>query len=211
MNNSKKILLDSISSWERSDKKIIVGIDGYSGAGKTTLIEGIENENKNILPINRDDFAIPHKEFWDKFEKAKDEQEKIDIIVDQTINIGELADFLRKFKKENGKISWNLRNNETGIKNDLRSFDFSKKILVIEGIFLFKHDKVSKLLDKKVFLNINQELADERRRKREKERWGDDYFPDTHPNSAYRLTRIGFNQYLEKFNPRKQADLVIDL
>lgn len=41
------------------------------------------------------------------------------------------------------------------------------------------------------------------------DKWGDNYLPDTHPDSAFRLTKIGFNQYLEKFHPEKQADLLI--
>lgn len=208
---NKKILIDSLKSWKKPGQKLIVGIDGYSGVGKTTIIEGIEKEDKDILPINRDDFAIPRKEFWERFKNAKNEEEKISILVNETINVKELGAFIGEYKEKNKTVEWMLRNDKSGVKDDLRDFDFSKKVLLVEGIFLFRHDELSDLFDKKVFLKANQGVADERRRKREKEKWGDDYFPDTHPDSAYRLTKIGFNQYLKEFNPEKQADLVIEL
>ncbi len=162
LNQKQKILLNAIQSWKKPGGKIIVGVDGYSGAGKTTLVQGIEREDADILPVNRDDFAIPRKEFWDKFGKAKTEQEKIDVVVDETIDINELSSFLKKFQEEDGIIEWTLRNDKSGFKDNLRKFSFSKSVLVVEGIFLFRHNGVKSLFDKKVFLEIDQEMADDK-------------------------------------------------
>ncbi len=45
--------------------------------------------------------------------------------------------------------------------------------------------------------------------KQKKKKWGDDYFPDTHPDSYFRLIKIGFNDYLKEYDPQSQADLII--
>lgn len=209
LKNNKEIFLDSMKEWEQSERKLIVGIDGYSGAGKTTLLKEIKKENADILIVHRDDFAISRKVFWNKYEKAKDEKQKMDILANKIIDVEELKSFLKKYKETDGMVEWTLRDEVSGIKDDVKCFDFSKKVLLLEGIFLF-HD-LDDLLDKKVFIDIDQEVADERRRRREKKRWGKDYYTDTNPDSAFRLTKIAFNNYLKEENPKEQADLVIEI
>lgn len=207
MSNNAKILLDSIKKWEKPGDKIIVGIDGYSGAGKTTLLKSVTGDD--ILVVNRDDFAIPRMDFESKYKDAKTEDERVDVMVNDTINVEELVNFLQEYKNNDGVVMWTLRGDVSGLKNEVKEFDFSKKVLIIEGIFLFRHDELSDLLDKKVFIDIDQDIADERRMRREKEKWGEDYFPDTHPDSYFKYIKIGFNNYLKEQNPMEQADLVI--
>ncbi len=202
-----KILSDSIAKWKPDCGKIIIGIDGYSGAGKTTLLSKLNQDD--FLIVNRDDFAIPRKIFETKFKNAKTEKEKIDVTVNETIDIKELALFLDEYKRKNGVVEWPFRGDISGKKDISKKFDFSKKILIIEGIFLFHNNNLNRLFDKKIFIDVDQEIADERRRKREKEKWGDDYFPDTHPDSYFRLIKIGFNDYLKEYDPKSQADLII--
>ncbi len=207
MSDNNKILLDSLKKWKKPGDKIIVGLDGYSGAGKTTLLKGVNIDD--ILVVNRDDFTIPRKDFEAKYRNAKTEEEKVDVMVNETIDVKELVNFLQKYKNNDGIVSWILRGSVFGLKDEVKEFDFSKKVLIIEGIFLFRHDELSTLFDKKVFIDIDQNVADERRVRREKEKWGEDYFPDTHPDSYFKYIKIGFNNYLKEQNPMEQADLVI--
>ena len=53
--NTKEIL-DEINKRVEDDKKLVVGIDGYSGIGKTTLLNNLIEDNKEILCVYRDDF-----------------------------------------------------------------------------------------------------------------------------------------------------------
>jgi uridine kinase len=203
-------LLKIIRSWSLSDEKIVIGIDGYSGAGKTTLLHSIEKHTDDFLVVNRDDFAIPREQFKRNFEKMNSETEKIHLLVDNTIDVEELVSLLKTYKTNNEKILWNVRDEISGIKDKKKRFDFSKKVLIIEGIFLFHSNELADLLDKKIFINIDPELADSRRRNREMKKWGKDYFPDTHPDSYSRLIKIGFIDYLMNENPIAQADFVIN-
>ncbi len=205
--NNTDILLAATKKWKTPGAKIIIGIDGYSGAGKTTLLKDVDNYD--ILVVNRDDFAVPRKDFGIMYKNAKTDDEKVEIMVNETIDIEELVNFLKKYKKGNTLEKWTLRGDISGLKDEVKEFDFSKEVLIVEGIFLFRHDHLSDLIDRKVFIDIDQDVADERRRKREKEKWGEEYFPDTHPDSYFKYLKIGFNNYLREQNPIEQADLVI--
>ena len=207
-NNNTKILLGAVKKWEKPEGKIIIGIDGYGEAGKTTLLKGV-NEG-NILIVNRDDFAIPRKDLAAKYKSARSDDEKVDIMVNKTINTKELISFLKQYKNSNEIIEWKIRDDITGLKNKTKKFDFSKRIMIIEGILLYGHNSLSNLIDRKVFVDIDQTEADKRRMTREKEKWGKDYFPDTHPDSYFRFIKIGFNDYLKNQNPKERADLVIE-
>ena len=70
---------------------------------------------------------------------------------------------------------------------------------------------LNKLWDKRIYLEGDIEKIDERRIKREKEKWDKDYFPETHPDSHFRQVTIGLKRYIELCKPNKIADLVIKM
>lgn len=98
----------------------------------------------------------------------------------------------------------------SGKVNISKTYDFSKKIMVIEGVFMF-HPELSrsKLWDKRIYLEGDLEKIKERRIKREKERWGENYFPETHPDSYFRQVIIALDRYIDLHHPEKVADLVL--
>src|ERR1700741_4735698 len=53
----------AILSWAKHKEKLVVGIDGYTGIGKTTLINNLAKLNPEILVVNRDDFQISRTSF----------------------------------------------------------------------------------------------------------------------------------------------------
>ena len=66
-----------IKKWLSDGKKIVIGIDGYSGSGKTTILGYLARINSEVLPLFLDDFI----EHWSKrkkmMEKAKDKSREI--------------------------------------------------------------------------------------------------------------------------------------
>ena len=199
-------VVDSINEWRKEKHKIIIGIDGYSGVGKTTLLKGVNDEIDDVLIVHRDDFIIERRDFDEKFQKSKDKVRTLEYGV---VDVDELRKFLNQYKSSNDIHEYKLRDEKTGKKEVAHKFDFSKQILIMEGVFLFHPNQFDDLFDRRIFLDADQESADERRRQREKERWGDDYFPDTHTDSYFRLTKVAFNNYLKKYKPEERADIVL--
>ena len=90
-------------------------------------------------------------------------------------------------------------------------FDLSKRIMVVEGVFMFHPElPLNKLWDKRIYLRGDIDKIDERRIKLEKDRWGKDYFPETHPDSYFRQVTIGLRRNNELYKPEEIADLVLD-
>jgi len=60
-----------IKKWLSDGKKIVIGIDGYSGSGKTTILGYLARINSEVLPLFLDDFI----EHWSKRKKMMDQAE----------------------------------------------------------------------------------------------------------------------------------------
>ncbi|MBI3442394.1 MAG: hypothetical protein HY007_01350 [Candidatus Sungbacteria bacterium] len=90
-----------------------------------------------------------------------------------------------------------------------RTFDLSKRIMVIEGVFMFHPQLLNDLWDKQIYLTGDIDKIDARRIKREQEKWGSDYFPETHPDSYFRQVTIALQRYIQQYKPEKVADLVL--
>lgn len=170
--------------------KNVVGIDGYSGIGKTTVSYEIERTNKKVKVLHLDDYIV-------------------------TANTKEKLEPHLAEKNEYLELEWKNVGNENldSLKADIENFkkeDLDKNILIAEGIFFF-HPIFKDLFDKIVFLDGNEKEADERRVKREKERWGENYFPEDHPDSFTRLFKLAWKRYVEIYKPKEKADLVIEI
>ncbi len=185
---SEKII-NSVRGWVGENKKLIVGIEGYSGAGKTTLLKHLSTTYSFIQPLYMDDFVA-----------TANTKEQLEPQIESNINHLSLEwapkDGLEKLRKaiidfkQNGEKS---------------------KVLIVEGIFLFHPDVLDGLWDRKIYLDADKQKADERRVVREKERWGEKYFPETHPDSFARLFKLAYHKYEELYKPKEQADLVVTL
>ena len=182
-----------IKEWVVGKNKLVVGIDGYTGSGKTTLLNNLEKLNPSILAVHCDDFMISGPEFDKKLNEAPDKSIVFELKRTDFVAVGELISAFRDAEE-------NVTSKE---------YDLTKKIMVVEGCFLF-HPKISNhLWDKRIYLDGDIEKIDRRRVEREKARWGDKYFPETHPDSWFRQVIIALKRYREEYKPEQQADLVL--
>lgn len=197
-----------IKKYFSGKEKIVIGIDGYSGSGKTTVLEYLAKINNDILPLSLDDF-IKH---WTERKKMMDRaRDKSKVFEFKWYRYKEIEKLILKFKKQKNSFY------KTAVydykKNDftsIKKFDLSKKILIIEGIFLFhpKH-KISKMWDKKIYLDIDFKTGDKRRIKREMEKWGEQYVSESHSNSYVLPFKQAYKRYLKKYKIKKEVDKVI--
>ena len=89
-----------------------------------------------------------------------------------------MRDLVERFKNSDELYVVKTFNSDTGDMDVEKIYDLSKQIMIIEGIFLFHPKLIDDIFDLRIFLEGDNEATDERRREREKERWGDKYFPD---------------------------------
>lgn len=178
-------ILNSIRQWSRDDQNLVVGIDGYSGAGKTTLLKKILEIEPSIKGIFMDDIVATAN---------KKEHLMPQIESGDTLDLEWApADGLEKLKK----MILDLKNDGTG------------NFIIVEGVFLFHPDVLNDVWDKRIYLDTDEEKADERRIAREMKRWGKDYFHHEHPDSFFRLFKIAHKRYKEIYEPMKKADLIV--
>lgn len=207
-NDQIKQVEQKIAEYSKKYQKFVVGIDGYSGIGKTTLLNKLVESNENIISVFRDDFIKPRKVIAKLLENTDDKSKIMEL---EWCDNEKLKDLVRKFKEGNKTCSVRIYNPDTGDMDIEKTYDLSKQIMIIEGIFLFHPKLIDSIFDLRIFLEGDNEAADERRREREKERWGDKYFPDTHPDSWFRLVKVAFDRYYKLYEPQQRADLVIKI
>jgi uridine kinase len=202
---------EKIKEWaNETPGKLVIGLDGYSGVGKTTLLNHLTALNPDILAVNRDDFLFSRQSTNEKLSETEDRSVIWELQVTDDEKMGKLVAVFRDSASGIHKV--NTYNPISGEIDIPKQYDLSKKIMVVEGVFMF-HSKLpmSNFWDKKIYLDGDIEKIDERRVKREKEKWGDKYFPETHPDSHLRAIKIALQRYFETYKPLEQADLVLKI
>ena len=196
-----------IKTWLNDKDKLVVAIDGYTGVGKTTLSDNLVVINPEIVAVHYDDFLISTRELNEKLRVAgTNQREEV-----PHHNFDEIKRLVESFKNIEKIYQTKIFNPDTGEVDRLMSYDFvGKKILLIDGVFMFHPGRLNNLWDKRIYLDGNTAKIDERRIKRQKERWGDKYFPETHPDSHFRQLVIALKKYRQEYQPEKIADLVLN-
>ncbi|MDO8603977.1 MAG: hypothetical protein Q7K40_01015 [bacterium] len=201
-----KKINENIQTWGKDHAKLVVAIDGYAGSGKTTVADYGAKNNPDVLVLHLDDF-IKH---WKVRKKSIDNAEdKSSVFEYNWYRYCDLEKIVKQFKsKKRGMVKYRAYDYDTNEFATARTLDLSKKVLVIDGIFLLHPEhKINKLWDKRVYLDVDFVKADKMRVAREKKKWGKRYLPENHLDNWTRYFKVAYRRYVKDYKPQKYADL----
>lgn len=202
-----KKINEKIQVWKKDYDKLIVAIDGYAGSGKTTIADFIAKQNPDILAVHLDDFIHHWKDRKKMLYEAKD---KSQVFAYNWYRYDDLGKLLREFKaKRKGLIKFKTYDYSKNNFGPQKSFNLSKKILIIDGIFLFHPEHgISKMLDKTIYLDVDFIKADKKRVAREKKMWGKNYMPENHPDNWVKYYKQAYRRYVKEQRPQTGRDII---
>jgi uridine kinase len=149
-------------------KPLVVGIAGGSASGKTTFIQRVSekfNEAGQICVISQDHYYRPLSQ------QTVDENGKINFDRPEGIDFDRLITDLRKIiKGQTVKIAEYTFNNPDKFPATI-TFQ-PARIILIEGLFVYHNDALNQIFDLRLYLDADQEIAFQRRLKRDMEERG---------------------------------------
>jgi len=180
----------------RNDKPFIIGIAGGSGSGKTFFLKCFLEHftNEEVSLISQDDyyFRVAHN-------MTAEENKLYNFDVPETIDrdhfysdITKLIDQQTIYKKEY------TFNNPNAVPKILEIKP--APILILEGLFIFHFTEIAELLDLKIFIEAEEDVALVRRLKRDLEERG-----YSHEDAMYKWENHVVPAYKEFLLPYKNA------
>ena len=137
---------------------ILIGICGGTGSGKSTVARKIEKyfEKIGVVNMSVDSYYKNHADL--NFEKRS----KINFDHPDSIDFELLYNNLNSIKK-NIKITQPIYSYKVHKRLKKKKLITPKEIIIIEGLHVFYNDKINKLLDLKIFLDVDNKTRLERR------------------------------------------------
>ncbi len=182
----------NIIEWLGDKPKLVVALDGHVGVGKTTVLKNLCEINPDILPVSQDDFLLVAETF-----------------VPGNNNYAEIEKLVAAFRSGQDFFHTKIFNPASKQSDIDQTYDLSKKVMIVDGIFMFDPNKQDHLWDRRIYLDGDEEAIRERRIKREKARWGDKYRSEDRPDSHFGQVIRALKDYRQAYEPEKKADLVI--
>jgi uridine kinase len=184
-------IVPHIQNWIKDDKKIIIGIEGNSGAGKTTLSFYLNKIFPNSCCLSMDLFIN---------DKKLNTKENLEYFSKNFFNIQQAEFYLNKFKNSKpGDIA------SFKIKNKNINIDLHKQILFLDGIFFSNNSIGSNYLDRNILLILDKKELIKRREVRSRKN-----------NIKYNNTLAtkldkAWNEYYLKYEPYKKSTITLHL
>lgn len=140
---------------------LVIGICGGSGSGKTTVIEELVHLMESHKPalLSLDNY------YKDIDQQVRDEQGHINFDLPSAIDTDL---YLRDLKRLVGGESIRIKKYTFNIRGEQQFIDISySKIILTEGIFLFNIPEVMRMIDIKIFVELDEEIQLQRRLNRD--------------------------------------------
>jgi len=145
-----------------SHKPYVIGIAGSSGSGKTFFLNCFLNHFKagEITLVSQDDYYIPTNT------KTQEENKIYNFDIPTSIYRENFYKDIKSLIKGETISKEEYTFNNSLIKPKLLEIR-PAPILIVEGLFIYYYDEVNELLDHRIFMDVDEEIALNRRIKRD--------------------------------------------
>jgi len=177
-----------------NDKPFIIGIAGGSGSGKTFFLKCFLEHftSDEVSLVSQDDYYFPVGHTM-----TKEENKLYNFDVPETIDREHFySDIARLINKETIYKKEYTFNNPTAVPKMLEIKP--APIMIVEGLFIFHFKEIAELLDLKIFIEANEDVALLRRLRRDLEERG-----YSHDDAMYKWENHVVPAYKEFLLPYK--------
>lgn len=170
-------------------KPFVMGIAGSSGSGKTFFLRCFLNHfaEGEVTLISQDDYYIPANT------KTQEENKLYNFDLPTAIDRESFYGDIKTLFDGNTVYKEEYTFNNPAIKPRMLEIK-PAPILIVEGLFIFHYEEVNQLLDHRVFIHADEEVALERRLRRDLEERG--YFEEDVRYKWANHVVPAFNKYL---------------
>ena len=182
-------------------KNLIFGIVGCSGSGKSHIVNYVKNNfDLDVISILLQDNYYKRRE-----DQKKDSDGNYNFDLPSSFLEDELFDDLKKIKNNSTveRLEYTFNNPKILPKKIIVK---PRSIILVEGIFLFYYKNFQKLIDRKIFIDVDENAGLKRRIKRDLEERGYDK-----KNVLYKYNNHVIPSYNKYILPYKNdADLIVN-
>ena len=182
-------------------KNLVFGIVGCSGSGKSYIVNYVKNNfDLDIISILLQDNYYKRREY-----QKKDSDGNYNFDLPSSFLEDELFDDIKKIKNNSTveRLEYTFNNPKILPKKIIVK---PRSIILVEGIFLFYYKNFQKLIDRKIFIDVDKNVGLKRRIKRDLEERGYDK-----KNVLYKYNNHVIPSYNKYILPYKNdADLIVN-
>lgn len=202
-------IVELIKKWEKEypDQKLIIGVDGSSGTGKSTISSEIAKKKKVTL-VQIDHFLTP----WKKRKKLLDTaKNKMMVYENHWYDLKEFRKLVNLFKDPKRKKVYLISHSNIYPKKKKKKikYNLNTKVLLVDGVFLLNKKIYGKIFDKTIFLEIPKKYLAQRRRIRYSLNNRSGKYDSK--NKYSQLFNKAWEDYLKRFNPARKSDVVVKI
>ena len=145
-----------------NSKPYVIGIAGSSGSGKTFFLNCFLNHFKSgeVTLVSQDDYYIPSNT------KTQEENRLYNFDLPTAINRGDFYADIQALINGKSITKEEYTFNNPSLKPKILEIH-SAPILIVEGLFIFHYEEINALLDHRIFMHAEEDVALERRLKRD--------------------------------------------
>ncbi len=209
--NFVKAIIDSIQAWRRTTPgKLIVGLEGTSGIGKTTIAKQIIQRAPWITLVHLDQFVFPA---FIRIRRLRIAEDKPAIYRKKWYDIKKLQCCVAAFRDKGSKqleYIHSVPHPKTGIATTIR-YAMRNPVLLLDGVFLQDRMVFGTLCDRYIFLTTSRTVIERRRVRRWKRHSRGSRVEQKLRRDTHLIFDVAWERYMRDVHPEQHADCIIKM